>query len=259
MAALCTPLNALSRTATPRGMPMKVADAMTCDVRTVLATDSVSLAMQIMRGVRVSGLPVLDSDGHLVGMVTAGDLLRRSEIGTERHRPRWLAKVLGPRRMAREYVESHSRHVGDLMTMPVLTIDEEAPLADAVQLLEKHHIKRLPVTHDGRLIGIISRTDLMRVLLGRLLAVSDPAARTWSDAEIQLHIAEEIHQQPWLACAAVQFSVSRGSVDIHGVVAHDAMRHALCVLLENVPGVSCVTDRLVVQRGRERRQGAARR
>ena len=237
---------------------MKVADAMTCQVRTVLATDSVSLAMQIMRGVRVSGLPVLDGDGHLVGMVTTGDLLRRTELGTERHRPHWLEKILGPRRMAQEYMVSHSRRVGDLMTAPVLTIDEDAPLIDAVDLLEKHHIKRLPVTHKDRLIGIVSRTDLMRILLGRLPGADDAATRRWSDAEIQHHIAEEIDQQPWLAHAAVQVSVHQGSVDICGTVAHDAMRHALRVLLENTPGVSQVMDRLLVQRRRDRRLHLAR-
>jgi len=242
-----------------RRTPMKVADAMTCQVRTVLATDSVSLAMQIMRGVWVSGLPVLDGDGHLVGMVTTGDLLRRAELGTERHRPHWLEKILGPRRMAQEYMASHSRRIGDLMTAPVLTIDEGAPLIDAVDLLEKHHIKRLPVTHKGRLIGIISRTDLMRILLERLPSADDAATRMWSDAQIQRHIAEEIGQQPWLAQAAVQVSVHRGTVDICGTVAHDAMRHALRVLLENTPGVSQVMDRLLVQRRRDRRHSLAHR
>lgn len=235
---------------------MKVADAMTCQVRTVLATDSVSLLVQIMRGVRVGGVPVLDSDGNLVGMVTAGDLLRRAEIGTERRRPRWLERLLGPRRMAREYVESHSRRVGDLMSAPVLSIDESAPLADAVELFEKHHIERLPVTHQGRLIGIVSRTDLIRVLLGRL---PPPDARVRSDEEIRQHITENIHQQPWLAHAAVRISVSHGSVDLCGTVAHDAMRHALRVLVENSPGVSRVTDRLVVQRRRDRVSGVAHR
>lgn len=225
---------------------MKVADAMTCQVRTVLATDSVSLAMQIMRGVRIGGLPVLDGDGHLVGMVTVGDLLRRSEIGTEHRHPHWLERVLGPRRMAREYVASHSRRVGDLMSAPALTIDEDAPLTDAVSMLEKHHINRLPVTRQGRLIGIVSRGDLMRILLRRLPAAGGAQMR--SDAEIHQHIAEELQQQPWLDRSAVQISVDHGVVDVRGTVAHEATRHALRVLLENAPGVSCVTDRLVVQR-----------
>jgi CBS-domain-containing membrane protein len=128
---------------------MNVGDAMKGEVRTALINDTLSLAMRIMLGARVSGLPVVDEEGSLVGMLTEGDLMRRAELGTARHRARWLEIVLGPRRMAQEYVESHSRRVGDLMTTDVLTIEESAPLEDAVALLEKRHFKRLPVTRRG--------------------------------------------------------------------------------------------------------------
>jgi CBS-domain-containing membrane protein len=223
---------------------MKVADAMTCQVRTALATDSVSLAMRIMLGVRVSGLPVVDAHGALVGIVTEGDLLRRVELGTERRRPRWLEALLGPSHMAREYVESHSRRVGDLMTTSVVTIDEFAPLADAVSLMEKHHIKRLPVLHQGRLIGILSRSDLMRVFLNVLPKPSQ--ADSLSDADIQRLIAEEMLRQPWISHASVRITVQQGVVDMHGTVPNAPMRHALRVLSENTPGVADVRDKLMI-------------
>lgn len=221
---------------------MNVGDAMTYEVRTALVTDPVSLAMHIMLGARVSGLPVVDDKGALVGMLTEGDLLRRSEIGTERQRQRWLEIVLGPRRLAQEYVETHSRRVGDLMTTAVLTVEESTPLADAISLLEKHHFKRVPVMRNGRLIGILSRADLMRAFL-KVLPKGEAAAKT-SDADIQHHIEQEMMRHPWITRSAIQVTVQQGAVDLDGVVTNEAMRNALRVLVENVPGVVGVKDKL---------------
>ncbi len=224
---------------------MNVSDVMNAQVRTALVTDSVSLAMRIMLGARVSGLPVVDGQGHLVGILTEGDLLRRAEVGTDHHRPRWLEILLGPRRMAQEYVDTHSRRVGDLMTGDVLTIDESAPLADAVALMEKHRVRRLPVTRQGKLAGIISRADLMRAFL--LALPAEQAMAEAPDADIRLRIDEEMLRCPWITRSAVKVDVAQGVVDLSGVVTNGAMRDALRVLVENVPGVSGVRDKLVVE------------
>ncbi|MFC4528675.1 CBS domain-containing protein [Dyella halodurans] len=221
---------------------MKVSDAMTYEVRTALVTDPVSLAMRIMLGARVSGLPVVDGQGALVGIVTEGDLLRRAELGTERRRPRWLEIILGPRRLAREYVETHSRRVGDLMTTRVLTTEESAPLADAVALVEKHHLKRLPVMRQGRLIGMLSRADLMRAFLSTL--PRDQAVTDVPDADIRQQIDQEMLRHPWITRSAIQITVQQGVVDLNGVVTNEVMHDALRVLVENVPGVACVNDKL---------------
>lgn len=224
---------------------MKVSDAMNAQARTALVTDSVTLAMRIMLGARVSGLPVIDKEGALVGIVTEGDLIRRAEIGTARTRPRWLEIVLGPRRVAQEYVDTHSRHVGDLMTTKVLTIDESAPLADAVTMLEKHHIKRLPVTRHGRLIGILSRADLMQTFLKFI--PEEKIESNISDSEIQQAINQEIMRCPWITRSAIQIKVSMRVVDIDGFVTSEAMRNALRVLVENVRGVKLVNVNLTVE------------
>ncbi len=223
---------------------MKVSDAMTAEVRTALVNDKVSLVMRIMLGARVSGLPVVDEHGALVGILTEGDLIRRAELGTDRRRPKWLEVALGPRRLAQEYVETHSRRVGDLMTTNVLTIDESAPLADAVDLLEKKHIKRLPVTREGRLVGILSRADLMRAFLGTI--PRDESCSGQTDADIRHHIEEEIQRQPWITRSAIQVSVKEGTVDLDGVVTNEDMRCALRVLIENTPGVTRIHDHLVI-------------
>lgn len=223
---------------------MKVSDVMHSEVRTALVNDSVSLAMRIMLGAKVSGLPVVNEKGMLVGMFTEGDLLRRAEMGTDHQRPRWLEILVGPRKLAREYVETHSRRVGDLMTTDVITIDESAPLADAVKLLEKHRIKRLPVLRHGLLVGILSRSDLMRAFLCAL--PSPHGDLPLSDTDIEGRIREEILRHPWIARSAITVAVLRGTVDIDGVVTNDHMRSALRVLIENTAGVQGVNDHLVV-------------
>jgi len=223
---------------------MKVIDVMTAQVRTALESDDVMLAMKIMVGDKVSGLPVLDDQGHLVGMLTEGDLLRRNEIGTDRQRPRWLEAALGSRRMAQDYLRTHSRRVGDLMTPRVVSIDEGAPLSDAVQLMEKHGIKRLVVTHAGRLIGILSRSDLLRALIQATQMRDDPARRT--DELIEACIDKEVSKCPWVSRSAMHIAVKDGAVAIDGVVTDEKVRDAIRVLVENVPGVRSVKNRLSV-------------
>ena len=130
------------------------------------------------------------------------------------------------------------------MTTDVLTIEESEPLVNAVALLEKHHFKRLPVTRQGRLIGILSRADLMRTFLGKL-PCEEPAANL-SDADIQKHIDQEMLRHPWITRSAIQVTVVKGTVDLDGVVTSDAMRDALRVMAENIPGVVGVKDKLAL-------------
>src|SRR5215475_6221193 len=136
---------------------MKAKDVMTSPVISVGPDDSVSQAARIMLQRHISGLPVIDQEGRLVGIVTEGDFLRRVETGTQRQRPRWLQFLTGPGRLADEYVRSTSRRVEDVMTQPVHAIDEDMPLSDIVELMERRRVKRLPVLRDRKLVGIVSR------------------------------------------------------------------------------------------------------
>ena len=96
---------------------MKVRDVMTTRVISVRSTDSILHAVRLMLQNRISGLPVLNENEELVGIVTEGDFLRRTETGTEKKRSRWLEVFLGPGRLAEEYVHSHARTVGDVITL----------------------------------------------------------------------------------------------------------------------------------------------
>lgn len=140
---------------------MKAKEVMTTRVITVAPHDSVLTAARLMLKNRVSGLPVIDNQGRLVGMVTEGDFLRRAATTTGRRRPRWLEFVLKPDRMAKEYTQLHARKVEEVMTVPPLAITEETPLAAAVEMMERKRIKRLPVLRGNRVVGLVSRASLL--------------------------------------------------------------------------------------------------
>ncbi len=157
---------------------MKVHDIMSTKVVTVSPSTSVRDIAALMVEKHVSGLPVLNDNGTLVGMVSEGDLLRRPEIGTEKHRRRWVSFFIGVDEQAREFTKSHALHAGDVMTEQVIHVSEETPLGDAVGLMEKHNIKRLPVLSEGKLVGIVSRVDLLRALATRQAEPIPPLAET---------------------------------------------------------------------------------
>lgn len=220
---------------------MKVRDAMTRHVQTLGPDTPLLDAMRLMLRERVSGLPVLDAGGTVVGILTEGDLMRRAELGTERTHPRWLSFVLGGGMLARDYTASHGRRVYEVMTHEVITIDAGASLADAVHLMEEHRIKRLPVLHRGWLEGILSRADLMRAFVA---ATPGIASDDLSDAAIARRIAIEFDVQSWAPRNTVRADVQAGVVTLRGVLLNDATRDALKVLVENVPGVTRVVDQL---------------
>jgi CBS domain-containing protein len=221
---------------------MKARDVMTRRVLSIGADESVQAAIDVMLKNRVSGLPVLDPSGKVVGVVTEGDFLRRVETGTQRRRKRWLEFLLGPGRMAEEYADTHGRKVSDVMTSSPLTIDEDAPLAGIVELMESRRIKRLPVVRDGRLVGIVSRANLLQAMAG--LAAATPAISA-SDTEIRDRIMDELARETWAPVALVNVTVRDGVVDLWGSLIDERQRRAVCVAAENVPGVRAVRDHLV--------------
>src|SRR6516165_3587039 len=145
---------------------MKVSEVMTRRVISILPDAPISDAIKLMLKKHISGLPVIDEEGKLVGILTEGDLLRRPEIGTERRRSRWLDALFGPGEAADAYVHSRSREVKDIMTRDPVTVKECTPLHEVVHLMERRNFKRLPVIRAGKVVGIISRANLIRALAG---------------------------------------------------------------------------------------------
>ena len=225
---------------------MQAADIMTRPVVTVRPESRIAEAAQLMLQHRISGLPVVDAGGRVVGIVTEGDLLRRSELGTERRRARWVELFTSPGRLARDYVDAHARTVGEVMSADVASVTPQDALPDVVRLMEKRHVKRVPVIDDGRLAGIVSRANLVSALLH---ALARPAAAETAtppgDAEIRDRIREEIATEPWGPRSSVDVTVEDGVAELHGSITDERERTALRVVAENVPGVKAVRDRLV--------------
>jgi CBS domain-containing protein len=219
---------------------VKVQDIMTRKVISVKADDAVLLAARLMLQNRISGLPVLDETGNLVGMVTEGDFLRRGEIGTQRHRPKWLEFLIGPGRLAGEYVRACGRKVGEIMTPEPYTITEDAMLETVVELMEKHRIKRLPVVRNDRVVGIVSRANLLRALASLARQVPAPAL---SDTAIRDQILAACDKQPW--ATDINVVVTDGIVELRGAIFDYRERDAFVIAAENVPGVKAVHDHLV--------------
>lgn len=219
---------------------MRVSDVMTRNVVSVRSDDTILKAARLMLQNRISGLPVVDAEGGLIGMVTEGDFLRRAEINTARRRPKWIEFLLGPGRLADEFTRASGRRVQEVMTQKPVTVGEDVSLATAVELMERNRIKRLPVVRDGKIVGIISRANLVRALVSLPQASEAPAG---GDAAIRDQILAAFVAQPW--APRIDVTVKDGIVDLWGTITDDRERKACVIVAENVGGVRQVRDHIV--------------
>jgi CBS domain-containing protein len=226
---------------------MNVADIMTRQVISVTPQTTIAEVAQLLLEHRISGLPVVDPGGAVVGIVTEGDLLRRVETGTQRRHSHWLEFLIAPGRLAREYTDANARNVGEVMSEEVVSVTPRDSLPEVIRLMEHHHVKRLPVIEAGRLVGIVSRANLVQALLRNLAEPpAKPAGEEMAgDAEIREHILAEIARQPWGPRASVDVRVKDATVELYGTIIDEGERAALRVLAENQPGVKAVRDHLV--------------
>jgi CBS domain-containing protein len=221
---------------------MRAADVMS--TRVVMAGPEITVqhAARIMINHRISAVPIVEGDRQLIGIITEGDLLRRAETGTERQRSRWSEWFLPNSRLAADYIESHARRVTDVMTRDVVTVDEFTTLGEIADLMEKHRIKRVPVVHDGKLVGIVSRADLIRVLASSAGCISDEDR----DRSIRSRLLAELRQQKWAdVLNKADIVVSDGVVHLWGVVGSEGERKALRIAAENTSGVQGVEDHTI--------------
>ena len=222
---------------------MKVSDVMTRRVVSISPETSILVAADLMLKHHISGLPVIDNHARLAGVVTEGDFLRRAEIDTERKGLKWLDALRGRADAAAEYVHSHGLAVKDIMTRNPVTVLESTTLDEAVRLMENKNIKRLPVLRDGKLVGIISRANLMRALVSIHRKAPEPSAE---DGTIRDRLLADIAKESWSSGAIVDAVVHEGIVDLWGTLAEPSQREPLVVLAKNVPGVALVEDHLIV-------------
>ena len=222
---------------------MIAADVMISDVITVSADASVNEVAKTLLANRISAVPVVDQQGRLVGIVSEGDLVRRPEIGTERTRSWWLDALSTNRGLADEFVRSHSRKVKDVMARDVVTARPDTSLDQIATLLEKHRIKRVPIVSDGKIVGIVSRANLVQALAS-LTEKLRPATST-SDAALRGQLLARLQKAPRTG-SLPNVIVYGGTVQLWGIVNSEAERNVVRVAVEVTPGVRRVIDNLIV-------------
>jgi CBS domain-containing protein len=220
---------------------MKASDIMSSRVVSVAPDATVLEATRLMLQNRISGLPVVDKTGALVGIITEGDFLRRAETGTERKRPRWLEILIGPNSLAGDYVRSHGRRIEEVMTRDPVTITEDVPLDEVVRIMERRRVKRLPVVRGDKVVGIVSRANLLHALASVAAALPEGTA---TDAQIRQRAIDELNRQPWAPVALIDIVVKGGVVELWGTITESKQGEALKVCAENIPGVKSVVSHL---------------
>ena len=223
---------------------MNAADVMVTKVITVGPDACVQDVAHILLTNRISAVPVIDANGKLLGIVSEGDLMCRAEAGTGRRRPWWLAALIGREAFAAEYVKEHSRKVIDVMTRNVITAKPNTPLRDIANLLEKNGIKRVPIVEDGKVVGIVSRANLLQALASLRKQIDGPAP---SDSDIRNGVIARLEAEPWSHPSLVNVIVQDGAVELWGIVDSPAEKKAVRVAAEVTSGVRAVNDNLIVR------------
>ncbi|MGC1885788.1 MAG: CBS domain-containing protein [Stellaceae bacterium] len=214
---------------------MRAIDVMVRDVVTVRPDTDVADAIKLLAEHDVSALPVLGAAGNLVGMLSETDLIHRVEIGTEKQRPWWVEAVTGASTLAEDFAKSHGKKAGEVMSSGVISVSEDTPLSEIAAVLERNGIKRVPVVKDGKLVGMVSRSNLIQALasvVGRIDHHNE------TDRQIRLDLLSRLKEQSWTDFGSRNITVSDGVVHLWGLVGSAAERKALLALAEGVPSVS---------------------
>jgi CBS domain-containing protein len=219
---------------------MNAKSIMSTPVVTVHPDAEVTEIAKLMLARHISGVPVVDNEGRVLGIVSEGDLVRRVEAGTaDKRHSWWLNFVADPAKQARDYVKSHAAKARDIMSRPAIVVEEDATLNFVAETLEKNHIKRVPVVRNGRVVGIVSRANIVQ-LVASAKRMEVPAAA--NDAAIREQIVETLKKQPWATLAAWNVTVQGGVAELWGTYMSDEERAATRVAIEGVPGVKRLDD-----------------
>lgn len=219
---------------------MRAHQIMTKYVTTVTPHTTIEDAANIMLRCHLSGVPVVNDEGSLVGIVSESDFLRRTEIGTERKRPAFLQFFASAGKLAADFVHERGRKVEDIMTRDPVTVTEQTPLSELVELMEKRGIKRLPVLSGKVMVGIVTRSNLLQAVASLAREIPDPTA---DDDHIRDRVTRTIQATDWRP-AGFQATVRNGIVHLHGIIFDDHVRQATIVAAKNIAGVKEVYDHL---------------
>ncbi len=226
---------------------MQARDLMSRDLVVVPPETPVAAVAELLAARGISAAPVVDALGHPLGIVTEGDLIRRLAEQPRGPLTWFLDLFRSPAPMLRRYQKAHGRTADEVMTKDLVTVDEAAPAEQIATLMEEHGIRRVPVLRAGRLVGMVSRADLLRAVLRRQAAEAAAAAEQpepTEDAAILRAVIAAMREQPWTDTFWVYPDVAAGIVSLHGFARDAEMRAALRLLAQEVPGVKGVEDRM---------------
>ena len=221
---------------------MQAKDVMTTNVVTVQPGTGVPEIVRLLLKHRISAVPVVDADQRILGIVSEGDLMRRTETDTESRHSWWLEAMLSTEDRAREYIKVHGRKASEVMTRHVVSVTEDTPLYEIAGLLEKHHVKRVPVARDGRLIGIVSRANLLHGFAAKEAESTGPSSS--DDQTIRENLLHTLAKEAGLDMALINVIVNDGVVQLWGLVGSGTEKKAAQVSAENTPGVKAVENNL---------------
>ena len=221
---------------------MKASDVMVRDVITIGPNDDVIEAAALLVDHDISALPVIDNERKVIGILSEADLIRREELGTEKRRAWWLETVLPAGRLASDYAKSHGRKVAEIMSQDVITATADASLAEIATLLERNRIKRVPIVEDGRLIGVVSRSNLIQALAS---APASAPTDIQADRALRLEVLARLRDRPWTGFGERNILVTNSVVHVWGLVGSPEEHKALLALSESVPGVRSVVDEMI--------------
>jgi len=221
---------------------MRARDVMVSPVVTVQASSTIPEVARIFVERRISGAPVINDKGGVIGIVSEGDLLHRAEIGTERRRAWWLRALIGNGSLATDYIKSHSLKVADVMTHGIVSAAPDTPLHEIAMLMERNAIRRIPILENGALVGIVSRANLVQAVA----SIRQVSEVPLSDKAIREKLLAELTAQPWAHTGLLNITVTNGIVDLYGVTESETERKAIRTAAESMPGVSAVNDNLKV-------------
>lgn len=218
---------------------MRAHEIMTRKVVTAPPDISVVEIAWLMAKNKVSGVPVVSPSNGVLGIVSEGDLLRRVELGTDDSPARWTDMYTKPAEMAREFAKSHGTKAHEVMARPVVSVEHDADLKAVADTLDRHGIKRVTVMKDGKLVGIIARSDLVRAFGRAKHTLSSGDARL-SDGLVHKAITDAMHGQAWLDTSYMNLTVNNGLIRITGFIQSKEHRDAIVILVKEIPGVDRV-------------------
>jgi CBS domain-containing protein len=228
---------------------MNASDVMVSAVITVGPDASVQDVADLLLQHRISAVPVVGSNGEILGIVSEGDLINRPETHTTHRKSWWLDALASNESLAAEYVKSHSRQVTDVMTRELVTAAPDTPVAEVAALLEKNQIKRVPIVKNGKIVGIVSRANLLQGLAS--LKDKAPQARP-DDSILRETLMAKLQNERWARPALITVTVQDGTVELWGIVESQIEKKAVHVLAEATPGVRAVIDNLMIRPTRSR-------